>query len=66
MKASQKDMVLDYLVQFGPITPLKAQAEFGVWRLASVINRLRNDGHRIISIRRRTYNNRPFAEYRLV
>lgn len=63
---SQKVMVLNYLQSFGPITPLKAQSEFGCWRLASVINRLRNDGHSIITVPRRTYSGKAFAEYRLI
>jgi hypothetical protein len=63
---SQKNLVLNYLKQYGPISPLKAQSEFGVWRLASVINRLRSDGHQIITINRRTFSNRQFAEYHLV
>lgn len=63
---SQKKLVLNYLQSFGPITPLKANSEFGVWRLASVINRLRNDGHNILTLTRRTYSGRQFAEYHLV
>ena len=63
---SQKVDVLNYLQNFGPITPLKAQSEFRVWRLASIINRLRGDGHRILTIPRRDFSNRPFAVYRLI
>ena len=59
---TQKEAILEYL-KHQPITPLKAQAEFGVWRLASIIHRLRREGHKIITIRRRSYNKRPYAEY---
>jgi hypothetical protein len=63
---TQQEAVFNYLKNFGPISPLKAQSEFGVWRLSSIIHRLRNKGHRIITINRRTFSNKQFAEYRLI
>lgn len=62
----QKEFVLNYMVAFGPISPLKAQSEFGVWRLAAVIHRLRKDGYRVLTVPRRTFNGRRFVEYRLI
>lgn len=44
---SQKKMVLDYIREFGSITPLDAFKDLGVTRLASVIFTLREDGHDI-------------------
>jgi hypothetical protein len=65
-RISHNDQVLEYLNNYGPISPLKAQSEFGCWRLASVINRLRNAGHNILTINRRTYSGKQFAEYVLI
>jgi hypothetical protein len=62
---SQKHAVLEYLENYDAITPLKAQSEFGAYRLASIIHRLRNDGHKIVTVMRRSYTNKPFAEYHL-
>jgi hypothetical protein len=63
---SQNDLVLEYMKEFGPITPVKARQEFGVERLAAVIHRLRNQGHNIVTVDRRSYRNRQYAEYHLV
>lgn len=43
--ASQKQMVLDYIREFGSITPLDAFKDLGVTRLAAVIFELKEDGH---------------------
>lgn len=45
--ASQKQMVLDYIREFGSITPLDAFKDLGVTRLAAVIFELKDDGHDI-------------------
>lgn len=44
---SQKKMVLDYIREFGSITPLDAFKDLGVTRLAAVIFELKKDGHNI-------------------
>ncbi len=44
---SQKKMVLDYIREFGSITPLDAFKDMGVTRLAAVIFELKEDGHDI-------------------
>ena len=41
---TQKQEVKKHLIRFGNITPMTALAKYGCFRLASVINRLRNDG----------------------
>jgi hypothetical protein len=41
---SQKKMVLDYIREFGSITPLDAFKDLGVTRLAAVIFELKEDG----------------------
>ena len=63
---SHKELVLDYMLDFGPISPLKAQSEFKCWRLAAVIHRLRGDGWRIITMTRHTFSGKRFTEYRCV
>lgn len=40
-KATQEEQILDYIVEFGSITPLEALRDLGVMRLASRISTLR-------------------------
>ena len=47
MKETQKDKVLAWLLGGYSITPQIAVQMFNCWRLSSVINRLRNEGHTI-------------------
>lgn len=44
---SQKKMVLDYIREFGSITPLDVFKDLGVTRLAAVTFELKEDGHDI-------------------
>lgn len=44
---TQKEMVLQYIQDFGSITSLDAFREFGITRLADVVYKLKNDGHDI-------------------
>ena len=44
---SQKKMVLDYIREFGSITPLDAFKDLGVTRLSAVVFNLREEGHDI-------------------
>lgn len=53
---SQKKMVLDYIREFGSITPLDAFRDLGVTRLAAVIFDLKEDGHDIHTERERGKN----------
>jgi hypothetical protein len=53
---SQKKMVLDYIREFGSITPLDAFKDLGVTRLAAVVFALREDGHDIHKEREHAYN----------
>lgn len=45
--ASQKQMVLDYIREFGSITPIDAFRDLGVTRLAAKVFELKKDGHDI-------------------
>lgn len=44
---SQKQMVLDYIREFGSITPLDAFRDLGITRLSAIVFRLRDEGHDI-------------------
>lgn len=48
-KMTQKEMVYKYLKEHDGITSLEAYEAFGITRLASVIFKLRQDGHPISS-----------------
>jgi hypothetical protein len=50
MKITQCDRILRHLNDFGSITSLEAMQDYGIMRLASRINDLKNMGHKIISI----------------
>ena len=49
MKANQRERILQYLDDFGSITPIEALSELGVMRLAPRIMELKRMGHRIES-----------------
>lgn len=65
-KMTQRDMVREHLYQGYPITPAKAMAEYGIWRLAAVIHKLREEGLPIRTINKRSLSGKKYAEYRLV
>lgn len=44
---SQKKMVLDYIREFGSITPIDAFRDLGITRLSAVVFNLREDDHDI-------------------
>ena len=46
---TQKEQILLHLEKYGSITPHEALKNYGIMRLASRINELRKDGHRIIT-----------------
>lgn len=53
---AQKDMVLDYIRDFGSITPVDAFRDLGITRLAAVVCRLRREGHDIHNEREHALN----------
>lgn len=53
---SQKKMVLDYIREFGSITPVDAFRDLGITRLAAVVLALRDDGHDIHKEREHAFN----------
>ena len=44
-KKTQKDMCLEYLEEYGSITPLEALSAFGCFRLSAIIFELREEGY---------------------
>lgn len=67
--ASQKQMVLDYIHEFGSITPVDAFRDLGITRLAAVVCTLRREGHDIHKEREHALNrygqNVRYARYSL-
>lgn len=53
---SQKKMVLDYISEFGSITPVDAFRDLGITRLAAVVCKLRREGHDIHKEREHALN----------
>ena len=53
---SQKTRVMNHLKRYGKIDPFKAWNYYGVYRLASVICRLRNDGYELDTVNKPVIN----------
>lgn len=64
---SQKQMVLDYIAEFGSITPIDAFRDLGVTRLAAKVFELKKDGHDIDKVietgKNRLGNRTRYARY---
>jgi len=60
---TQNEQVLKML-KHGPVTPLDALQQAGVFRLAARVCELRESGHSIVTDRI-TKNGKTFAQYRL-
>ena len=48
-KTTQRELILDYIDEYGSITPLEAMRDLGVYRLASRISEMRKIGYPIES-----------------
>ncbi len=66
MKTSGHDKIKKWLLKGHGITPLKSWTMFSVYRLSSVINRLRNEGMNIKTIIHFQGKEYSYAEYKLV
>lgn len=68
-KATQTERVLDYIEQFGSITPLEAMRDLGVYRLSARIADLRGLGYpirtRIVAVPTRYGTKSNVARYSL-
>ena len=51
MSDTQKQQILDYMVQFGSITTMEAFADLGITKLTTRISELRRDGYDILGER---------------
>ena len=49
MRKTQNEMILDYIAEFGSISPLEAVRDLGCMRLASRISDLKRQGYPIQS-----------------
>lgn len=72
-RPSRPEQVIDTLQRVGRITDATARAQFGSFRLADAIYRLRTRrkdllpaGMTILTVPREDVNGTPFAEYRLI
>ena len=63
---SQTQLVREHLEAGYTLTPAKALAEYGIWRLAAVIYKLRERGYGIETKERKSLSGKPYAEYELV
>lgn len=73
MKKTKPQLVIDHLTVIGRITDATARAQYGTFRLADAIYRLRTDkkhlvpaGKTIVTKLREDLMGNTFAEYRLV
>lgn len=67
---TQHNRIKEHLESGRPLTPLTALNEYGCFRLASVVNRLRAEGMTIRTIIRTKYSDdlmevKHYAEYRM-
>lgn len=50
MRKTQREKVLDYMREWGSITPLDALREFGCMRLATRVFELKQQGYNIVTV----------------
>ena len=66
---TQREAILEYIREFGSITPLQAFADLGITKLATRISEMRKDGYefRIETVRSKNRYGKPvyFAKYSL-
>lgn len=61
---AQTDTVIKHLNKYGSISPLEAQSNYNIWRLAAVVNRLNGRGLKIESVMKTAPSGAKYAEYR--
>lgn len=61
---AQTDTVMKHLKQYGSISPLEAQSNYNIWRLAAVVNRLNGRGFPIETVMKKAPSGAKYAEYR--
>jgi 3'-phosphoadenosine 5'-phosphosulfate sulfotransferase len=67
---TQREEILNYIREFGSITPMEAYSELGITKLATRVSEMRRDGiaFKIETVRRKNRNGRAvhFARYSLL
>tara|TARA_B100000768_G_C11029056_1_gene269305 strand:- start:257 stop:460 length:204 start_codon:yes stop_codon:yes gene_type:complete len=62
---TQMKTVTKHLNTYGSISPLEAQSNYNIWRLAAVVNRLKNAGTDIVMNMKTAPSGAKYAEYKL-
>jgi hypothetical protein len=62
---TQMDIVKKHLQKYGSISPLEAQSNYNIWRLAAVVRRLKDRGVSIDMTMKRAPSGAKYAEYKL-
>lgn len=62
---TQMQTVTKHLNTYGSISPLEAQSNYNIWRLAAVVNRLKNAGTDIRMSMKTAPSGAKYAEYKL-
>ena len=60
---TQKQTVIKHLMKYGTITPLEAQSNYNIWRLAAVIHKIKKAGIEIDSQLRKAPSGAKYAVY---
>lgn len=62
---TQMDTVRKHLLKYGSISPLEAQSNYNIWRLAAVVGRLKDSGLSITKTMKKAPSGAKYAEYRI-
>lgn len=64
---TQRDAIIDYITEFGSITPMQAFSDLGITKLATRISEMRKDGWRfkieMVSTKNRYGKSVSYAKY---
>ena len=60
---TQKQTVIKHLIQYGSISPLEAQSNYNILRLAAVVHKLKKAGIQIESQLRKAPSGAKYAVY---
>lgn len=62
---TQVETVRNHLQKYGSISPLEAQSNYNIWRLAAVVGRLKERGLSITTTMKKAPSGAKYAEYRI-
>ena len=64
---TQREQIIEYITEFGSITPMQAFADLGITKLATRISEMRKDGMdfkiEMVSVKNRYGKSVSFAKY---